>query len=62
MLFRSGGEDNITVVLARFTGDDLQAPMEDRITVELPPLEEDKTLDETEADTNDPAEDPTLQG
>jgi protein phosphatase len=48
-----GGEDNITVVLARFTGDDLQAPMEDRITVELPPLEEDKTLDETD-DTLDP--------
>jgi len=60
-----GGEDNITVVLARFTGDELQAAMEDRITVELPPLEEDKTLDETEADTNDPlkdsTEDPTLQ-
>ncbi len=48
-----GGEDNITVVLARFTGDDLQAAMEDRITVELPPLEEDKTLDETD-DTLDP--------
>ena len=46
-----GGEDNITVVLARFTGDDLQDPSQDRITVELPPLEEDKTLDETEADT-----------
>src|SRR2546423_13738945 len=46
-----GGEDNITVVLARFTGDELQPAMEDRITVELPPLEEDKTLDETEADT-----------
>jgi protein phosphatase len=60
-----GGEDNITVVLARFTGDELQAAMEDRITVELPPLEEDKTLDETEADTRDPnrepTEDPTLQ-
>ncbi|HVS83189.1 MAG TPA: protein phosphatase 2C domain-containing protein [Pyrinomonadaceae bacterium] len=49
-----GGEDNITVVLARFTGDELLAAMEDRITVELPPLEEDKTLDETEADTKDP--------
>jgi protein phosphatase len=46
-----GGEDNITVVLARFTGDELSAAGEDRITVELPPLEEDKTLDETEADT-----------
>jgi len=46
-----GGEDNITVVLARFTGDELREASEDRITVELPPLEEDKTLDETEADT-----------
>jgi PPM family protein phosphatase len=46
-----GGEDNITVVLARFTGDELKDPSQDRITVELPPLEEDKTLDETEADT-----------
>jgi len=47
-----GGEDNITVVLARFLGDDLEAPATDRITIELPPLEEDKTLDDTyEADT-----------
>ncbi len=46
-----GGEDNITVVLARFTGEELRQAGEDRITVELPPLEEDKTLDETEADT-----------
>jgi len=46
-----GGEDNITVVLARFTGEELGEASEDRITVELPPLEEDKTLDETEADT-----------
>src|SRR6195256_766899 len=46
-----GGEDNITVVLARFTGAELREASEDRITVELPPLEEDKTLDETEADT-----------
>jgi protein phosphatase len=47
-----GGEDNITVVLARFLGDDLQEPMMDRITIELPQLEEDKTLDDTyEADT-----------
>ena len=48
---RRGGEDNITVVLARFTGDELRDPNEDRITVELPPMEEDRTLDETEADT-----------
>ncbi|PYS69178.1 MAG: hypothetical protein DMF69_17775 [Acidobacteria bacterium] len=47
-----GGEDNITVVLARFHGDDLEAPATERITIELPPLEEDKTLDDTyEADT-----------
>ena len=46
-----GGEDNITVVLARFSGDDLRDPNDDRITVELPPMPEDHTLDETEADT-----------
>ena len=46
-----GGEDNITVVLARFTGDELSAASADRITVELPPLEEDKTLDETDGGT-----------
>ncbi|HKG80687.1 MAG TPA: PP2C family serine/threonine-protein phosphatase [Pyrinomonadaceae bacterium] len=47
-----GGEDNITVVLARFSGEDLEPPATDRITIELPPLEEDKTLDDTyEADT-----------
>src|SRR5437763_4938259 len=49
-----GGEDNITVVLARFTGEDLRDPAGDRITVELPPMEEDHTLDETEADTEHP--------
>src|SRR2546426_1472831 len=48
---KRGGEDNITVVLARFTGEELSNSSHDRITVELPPLEEDKTLDETEADT-----------
>ena len=47
-----GGEDNITVVLARFQGDDLEEPATERITIELPPLEEDKTLDDNyEADT-----------
>src|SRR5215831_15782279 len=49
-----GGEDNITVVLARFSGDELRDPNNDRITIELPPLEEDKTLDETEVDTQHP--------
>jgi PPM family protein phosphatase len=33
-----GGEDNITVVLARLSGDDLPEPDSDRITVELPEL------------------------
>ena len=47
-----GGEDNITVVLARFMGDELEAPSSDKITIELPPLEEDQTLDDNyEADT-----------
>lgn len=49
-----GGEDNITVVLARFTGDDLRDPNDDRITVELPALDDDRTLDETIADTEHP--------
>lgn len=48
---RRGGEDNITVVLARFTGEELRDPNDDRITVELPLMEEDRTLDETETDT-----------
>jgi serine/threonine protein phosphatase PrpC len=47
-----GGEDNITVVLARFTGEELSEASEDRISIELPLLEDDKTLDETEADTS----------
>jgi protein phosphatase len=43
-----GGEDNITVILARFNGDELVEPASDRITIELPPIdEEDKTLDDT---------------
>jgi protein phosphatase len=47
-----GGEDNITVVLARFLGDDLEEASTERITIELPQLEEDKTLDDSyEADT-----------
>jgi protein phosphatase len=47
-----GGEDNITVVLAKFLGDDLDLPTSDKITIELPPLEDDKTLDDNyEADT-----------
>src|SRR5437868_8815056 len=41
-----GGEDNITVVLVRFTGDELQQASSDRITIELPPMEEDSTLND----------------
>lgn len=44
-----GGEDNITVVLARFTGEDLEKPSGNSITVELPLLEEDTTLGDTDA-------------
>ncbi|HYJ45209.1 MAG TPA: PP2C family serine/threonine-protein phosphatase [Pyrinomonadaceae bacterium] len=47
-----GGEDNITVVLARFTGEELGEPASDRITIELPPMEEDATLGDTEPPTN----------
>ena len=48
-----GGEDNITVILARFDGAELEEPANNRITIELPPIEEeDKTLDDTyESDT-----------
>ena len=46
-----GGEDNITVVLARFSGNDLQEPASERITIELPPMEEDSTLGDTEPPT-----------
>jgi protein phosphatase len=46
-----GGEDNITVVMARFTGDNLQEPASERITIELPPMEEDATLGDTEPPT-----------
>lgn len=47
-----GGEDNITVVLARFSGDDLEDPKSDHVTIELPHVDEDPTLDDNyEADT-----------
>ncbi len=46
-----GGEDNITVVLAHFDGDDLQEAKSERITIELPPMEEDATLGDTEPPT-----------
>ena len=46
-----GGEDNITVVLARFDGEDLEEATAERITIELPALEEDKTLEDFDPDT-----------
>lgn len=50
-----GGEDNITVVLARFPGDELEEPTDSRITIELPPMEEDTTLgDISDAPTDIP--------
>jgi serine/threonine protein phosphatase PrpC len=49
---KRGGEDNITVVLARFDGDDLPSPARAPITVELAALEDDKTLSGTEDDTS----------
>jgi serine/threonine protein phosphatase PrpC len=39
-----GGEDNITVVLARLAGDDLPATDSHKVTIELPELEDDSTL------------------
>ncbi|MDT7687495.1 MAG: family protein phosphatase [Acidobacteriota bacterium] len=47
-----GGEDNITVVLARLTGEDLPSPDTDRITVELP-SEGDDTIGHEEDDTTE---------
>lgn len=46
-----GGEDNITVVLARLTGEDLPEPDTDRITVELPPSDADDTIGHEEDTT-----------
>jgi PPM family protein phosphatase len=43
-----GGEDNITVILARITGDDLPSPDTDRITVELPAHDGDDTISHEE--------------
>ncbi|MGI9107054.1 MAG: protein phosphatase 2C domain-containing protein [Pyrinomonadaceae bacterium] len=49
---RRGGEDNITVVLARFDGDDLAPPEAGEITVELPAPTDDQTLYDMEDDTS----------
>jgi protein phosphatase len=47
-----GGEDNITVVLARLTGPELPSPNSDRISVELPaPVEGDDTISREEDTT-----------
>lgn len=44
-----GGEDNITVVLARFEGEELLEPGPDPIAVESSPVAEDTTLGDTES-------------
>ena len=46
-----GGEDNITVVLARLTGEDLPEPDTENITVELPPSDADDTIGHDEDTT-----------
>src|SRR5215213_11034267 len=46
-----GGEDNITVVLARLTGDDLPSADTDRITVEVPEPDGDDTIGHEEDPT-----------
>jgi serine/threonine protein phosphatase PrpC len=49
-----GGEDNITVVLARFTGDEMEEASDSRITIELPALEEDTTLGDVQEEPTEP--------
>src|SRR5436309_674056 len=49
-----GGEDNITVVLARLAGEDLPSPDTDRITVELPPPDGDDTIGHEDGDPTEP--------
>ncbi len=44
---RRGGEDNITVVLARFTGDELEAPDSNEITIESSASVQDQMPDDT---------------
>ncbi len=51
---KRGGEDNITVVLARFTGNDLTSADSHRITVELPAMESDNTMGGEEDTTQHP--------
>lgn len=48
-----GGEDNITVILARFSGDDLPESDTDRITIESPPQEDDSTLNDLDGNEDD---------
>ena len=49
-----GGEDNITVVLARFSGDDIALPGAQGITIETPTLEGDNTLGGDDDTTENP--------
>lgn len=46
-----GGEDNITVILARLIGEDLPSPDTDRITVEFPQPDDDDTISHEEDPT-----------
>lgn len=45
---RRGGEDNITVVLARFTGDDIPPPGSEKIIVETTPDKDTQVFDKAE--------------
>ncbi len=49
-----GGEDNITVVLARFSGDDIALPGAQGIAIETPTLDGDNTLGGDEDTTENP--------
>ena len=48
-----GGEDNITVILARLTGPELPSPDSDRISVEMPPAPEGDDTISREEDTTE---------
>ncbi|HVF50595.1 MAG TPA: PP2C family serine/threonine-protein phosphatase [Pyrinomonadaceae bacterium] len=50
---RRGGEDNITVILARFTGDELTKPDSGHIQIEMPLLDEERTMHFEDEDTTE---------
>ena len=49
-----GGEDNITVILARFSGDELASDDSHKVTIELPDLEDESTMSGDEDNTETP--------